>query len=54
MEYQAKTVRLPSDLTERLRILAFKHRVSQASLIVEAVSAHLDRLEADAAVGASK
>ena len=51
MDYQAKTVRLPEDLAERLRIAAFKLRVSQASLIVIALAAYLDQLEQGPARG---
>lgn len=45
VETFAKTVRLPRDLYERLRLVAFAHRVSQASIITEAVRRELDRLE---------
>lgn len=35
------TIRLPKELYERLRLEAFRKRVSQASIIVEAVEGHL-------------
>jgi hypothetical protein len=41
METQAMTIRMPKELYELLRREAFDKRVSQASIIVEAVAARL-------------
>jgi predicted transcriptional regulator len=46
VDTQSKTVRLPGDLYERLRLAAFKRHVPQNTLIVDAIDAHLRWLEA--------
>ncbi|HEV2375842.1 MAG TPA: CopG family transcriptional regulator [Streptosporangiaceae bacterium] len=46
MDTAAKTLRFPVDLAERLRVLAFKRRVSQASMVTEALRRYLDQEEA--------
>lgn len=43
----AKTVRLPGELAERLRVIAFQRRASQSSIIIRAVQAEVDRLEGE-------
>jgi predicted transcriptional regulator len=45
METQAITVRLPTDVYERLRLRAFETRISQSAIVVEAVREKLDREE---------
>jgi predicted DNA-binding protein len=47
----ALTLRLEPDLYERLRLLAFKRRVSLASIIREGTEARLAELEAETAAG---
>lgn len=42
---QAKTVRMPGDLYERLRRVAFERRTYQNDIIVSALRRELDRLE---------
>jgi len=41
VDTQAITIRLPKDLYERLRMVAFERRVSMASLITEALATYL-------------
>lgn len=41
METQAMTVRLPKELYERLRREAFENRVSQASIVIDAIEKRL-------------
>ena len=45
VNFVAKTVRLPGELAERLRVIAFQRRASQASIIIRAVEAEVERLE---------
>lgn len=42
METQAMTVRLPQELYERLRREAFEKRVSQNSIIIDAIEKRLE------------
>ena len=41
-EVKEQTVRLPIDLAERLRLVAFRRRESQNTLIVKALTIALD------------
>ena len=54
MGTRSKTVRLREDLYERLRRASFDQRVSQNSIIEEALDAHLRRLESQGKVVAHK
>jgi hypothetical protein len=44
-EVKAQTVRIPGPLAERLRVTAFMRRVTQTSLILQALTELLDRLD---------
>ena len=46
MDAVAKTVRLPLDVAERLRVLAFTRRKPQSVMVVEALRRYLDAEEA--------
>jgi len=44
---RATTLRLPEDLAERLRLIAFLERRPQSTIIVEALEARVSDLEAE-------